>query len=426
MTDPSDTSDPTNPSHPSDPTDPPDASDPFVGGFPVPARAPEEPGAGEAPWETTYHDGALPYDVAADGATSRPGASQNRTGTPGSQVSGRRAHPWRLVAAGLIVVGLAVLVGGYFWVQSQADPSGPPGAQVQITVPAGAGESSTGSLLADKGVIGSSLAFRIWTQFNSLPGIQAGAYIFNRNSSFDTVQRVLAAGPNVFPVTVPPGFTVSELAQRIGQLPGHYADRFLHTATAGGVHSPWQPAGVTSLEGLLGTGTYAIVPGETDAQILAKMVDRFDTAATQAGLADGATRLGTTPYQVITVASIVEKEGVLVKNMGPVARVIDNRLANGTALQMDSTVLYALGRDGGPVTTADLRTKSPYNTYLNKGLPPTPTCFPSDAALQAALHPPAGPWLFFVVIQADGTEAFSTTYAGQLANEALAKQRGVG
>jgi len=156
------------------------------------------------------------------------------------------------------------------------------------------------------------------------------------------------------------------------------------------------------------------------------MVDRFDAQAARIGLAAGAQALGVTPYQVITNASIVEKEGVLAKNLGPVARVVYNRLAKDMPLQMDSTVLYALGRDGGPVTSADLRTVSPYNTYLTKGLPPTPTCFPSEASLQAALHPPAGSWLYFVVVAQDGTEAFSDTYAGQLANEALASQRGLG
>ncbi len=374
--------------------------------------------AGAYPLAPSPVDDAVPYDVAPDGGTPRrPGAAR-----PAS----RRGHPWRLVAVACIVVGLAVLVGGYFWVQSEASPSGPPGPQVLITVPAGAGVNSTGSLLSSKGVIGSSFAFRIWTQFHSLPGVQAGSYMFNQNSSFDTVEKVLSGGPNVFPVVVPPGFTVSELAQRVGQLPGHRASSFLAAATNGTVRSPWQPAGVTSLEGLLASGTYVVVPGETDSQLLAKMVDRFDAMAARIGLAAGAQQLGFTPYQLVTVASVVEKEGVLLKNMGPVARVIYNRLANGTALQMDSTVLYALGRDGGPVTSADLKNPSPYNTYLHKGLPPTPTCFPSEAALNAALHPPAGPWLFFVVVQSDGTEAFSTTFAGQLANEALAKQRGVG
>ena len=95
-------------------------------------------------------------------------------------------------------------------------------------------------------------------------------------------------------------------------------------------------------------------------------------------------------------------------------------------LQMDSTVLYSEGRDGGPVTSSDLAIRSPYNTYLNKGLTPTPICFPSEAALRATLHPPAGTWLYFVVVQPDGTEAFADTFAQQQANEALAKQRGLG
>jgi UPF0755 protein len=319
-----------------------------------------------------------------------------------------------------------VLVSGYAWVQHEASPPGPPGPQVLVTVAAGAGVSSTASVLAARGVIGSSFAFRVWSMFNSVPGVEAGTYAFDRHSSFDAVRTVLASGPNVFPLVVPAGFTVSELADRVGQLPGHDASGFLHVATSGEVHSPWQPAGVSSLEGLLATGTYTVVPGETDRQLLQRMVDRFDSQADALGLAAGAARLGYTPYQVVTVASIVEKEGVIIKNMGPVARVVYNRLASGTPLQMDSTVLYALGQDGGTVTAADLRNPSPYNTYLHTGLPPTPTCFPSEDALRAALDPPAGDWRYFVVVQQDGTEAFSDTYAGQQANEALAAQRGLG
>jgi len=378
---------------------------------------------GAGPHDAVPHD-AVPYDFEGpDGGAAPPRTVDPRT-RPARH--GRLRHPWRLTALVVIVVGLVILIGGYLWVRSEADPSGPQGAQVIVTVPAGSGESATGSLLADKGVIGSSLAFRVWSQFNSLPGIQAGTYAFRTNSSFGQVQSVLATGPNVFPLVVPPGFTVSELATRVGQLPGHFAASFDKAATDGSVRSPWQPSGVVSLEGLLAPGTYTVTPGETDHQLLEKMVDRFDAQAAQLGLAAGARSLGYSPYEVITIASIVEKEGVLTKNMGPVARVIYNRLEKGMPLQMDSTVLYALGRDGGPVTSADLQTVSPYNTYLNKGLPPTPTCFPSEEALDAALHPPAGNWLFFVVVEQDGTEAFSDTFAGQKANEAIAAQRGVG
>jgi UPF0755 protein len=88
--------------------------------------------------------------------------------------------------------------------------------------------------------------------------------------------------------------------------------------------------------------------------------------------------------------------------------------------------LYSENRDGGPVTASDLRLDTPYNTYLHAGLTPTPICFPSTASLQAALAPTPGNWLYFVVVSKDGTEAFSDTFAGQQANEALARSRGLG
>jgi UPF0755 protein len=318
-----------------------------------------------------------------------------------------------------------VVVAGTLWVRSEANPTGPRGPQVIVSVAPGTGADQLASTLQSRGVIGSSLAYRIWSQFHSAPGVLSGSYAFDKNSSFDEIDAVISGGPNVFPVEIPAGFTVSEVAHRLGQLPGHDAATFERVATDGTVHSPWEPAGSTNLDGLLGTGVYTVVPGETDTMLLTKMVDRFDIQADTLDLTAGAARLGLTPYQVITVASIVEKEGVLVKNMGPVARVILNRLTGDMPLQMDSTVLYAEGRDGGTVTQKDLQLQTPYNTYLNKGLTPTPICFPSRQAIEAALGPPGGSWLFFVVVQSDGTEAFADTFAEQQANEALAKQRGL-
>jgi UPF0755 protein len=343
----------------------------------------------------------------------------------GQSARARRHHPWRIVGLLFVLLGVAVIVGGYLWVRSEASPSGPLGPQVIITVPDGAGVNQMAASMAQKGVIGSTLAYRIWSQVHTIPAVVAGSYAFNKNDSFADADRVIAAGPNVFPLDVVPGFTVSEVAARVGQLPGHSQAAFQALATGGTVHSQWQPAGVTSLDGLLGTGKYIVVPGETDSALLIDMVDRFDNEANSLNITSGAAALGLTPYQLITVASIVEKEGVIQKNLGPVARVILNRLNNNMPLQMDSTVLYAEGRDGGTVTSKDLQMQTPYNTYLNKGLTPTPICFPSRASLQAALAPPAGSWLYFVVVQKDGTEAFADTFAQQQANEALAKQRGL-
>ncbi len=354
----------------------------------------------------------------------QPGDGAHRAGSGGGRPqSGRR--PLRIIVVVVILLGLCVLVGGYFWVDSEANPSGPPGPQVIVTVAPGTGVNQLVGTLASKGVIGSSLAYRIWSQFHSLPGVLIGAYALNKNSSFTTVRKVLATGPNVFPLAIPAGFTVSEVAGRVGQLPGHGKRAFKALATGGTVRSPWQPAGSTNLDGLLGTGVYRVVPGETDTQLLTVMINRFDKEADQLSLQAGSATLGMTPYEAITMASIVEKEGVIDRNLGPVARVILNRLAKDMPLQMDSTVLYSEGRDGGAVTSKDLRLDTPYNTYLNKGLTPTPICFPSRAALQATLHPPAGSWLFFVVVQPDGTEAFANTFAEQQGNEALATQRGL-
>ena len=379
---------------------------------------PFDPGPANVPFDHEAEEGSVDSAPHIYGTAEEPApySSHRRT---------RTGHPWRialLVVAGLVVV--VVVVGG-LWVRSEADPSGPRGPQVIVTVPPGSGASQLASTLQSKGVISSSLAYRIWSQLHSPPGVLSGSYAFQKNSGFGLVDSVISGGPNVFPIDVPAGFTVSEVAARVGQLPGHDASAFLQVATSGAVRSPWQPAGSTNLDGLLGTGEYTVVPGESDTALLTLMVARFNAQAAEVDLAGRAAALGITPYQAVTVASIVQKEGFIVKNMGPVARVIYNRLAADMPLQMNSTVLYSEGRDGGAVTNKDLALRTPYNTYLNKGLTPTPICFPSRQALEAALHPPPGSWLFFVLVQSDGTEAFADTFAQQQANEALAQQRGL-
>ncbi len=381
-------------------------------------------GGPPAPDDSDGHDASgVPVPVAgpADTQGSARPSPRARSGT-----RGRERRPWTVLVGSLAALVVLVLLGGFLWVQHEASPGGPPGAQVIATVRSGSGASQLAATLEAKGVLSSSLAFRIWSLFHGTPPVLPGSYAFNKNSSFATVDRVISAGPNVFPLDIPPGFTVAEVATRVGQLPGHSSAAFAAVATRGTVRSPWQPAGSTNLDGLLGTGEYVVVPGETDTKLLTTMVDRFDRLAQRLDLEAGAAQIGLTPYQAITVASIVQKEGVIGKNLGPVARVILNRLARDMPLQMDSTVLYSEGRDGGPVTSADLALRSPYNTYLNKGLTPTPICFPSEAALRATLDPPSGTWLYFVVVQQDGTEAFADTFPEQQANEALAKQRGLG
>ncbi len=335
----------------------------------------------------------------------------------------RRRRTVGLVAGAVLVV----LMGFVVWYELESHAFGPPGRQVVITVKEGEGSDQVTDALSKAGVIGSSLAFRISNVFHGTPTVVPGSYALHENLSFSQVRSILGAGPNVYPVDVHPGFTLAEVAQEVGsEVPGHTAGAFTAVADSGAVLSEFSPAGSHDLEGMLGTGSYLVLPGETDLTLVRQMVTRFDHDATEAGLSTAsAAALGLTPYQVIVSASVVEKEGYYRVNMPKVARVIYNRLARDMPLQMDSTVLYAIGQDGGPVTSQDLQIASPYNTYLNKGLPPTPICMPSVTALKAAVDPPPGAWLYFVLVQKNGVMAFSDTYAEQEANEQLAKSRGL-
>lgn len=343
----------------------------------------------------------------------------------------RRRRRTVLAVLGLIVV--ALVVWGVLWYEGEVSP-GPAGPAVIVTVPDGASVSAVTADLARTGVVGSSLAFRLYLFLHGTPTVLSGRYQLHQDQGFGSVRTALAAGPNVFAVTVLPGTTVSEVASAVGkEAPGHSQTGFSSLAGSGVLRSPWQASGSDNLDGLLGTGTYLVVPGESDSELLGQMIDRFDGVANGVGLTAAAAADGVTPYEAITAASIVQKEAIspgdsaaaTAHNVGPVARVIYNRLARGTPLQMDSTVLYAEGRDGGTVTSADLALATPYNTYLHTGLTPTPICFPSLIALRAALHPPAGGWLYFQLTSADGTETFSDTFAEQQAAEKLAQSRGL-
>ncbi len=379
----------------------------------------------ELPWPQP--DAGGDADAGADAQSNDEAAGAG----PESRAGRRAARSARVrrrrrilagIGGGLLVLVLAFLL----WYELEAHALGPSGPQVVVTVHEGESTDAIVDALNQQHVIGSSLAFQISEVFHGTPSVLPGSYALHQNLAFSQVRAILAAGPNIYPVDVRPGFTLSEVAQEVDSLPGHVGGGFEKTAASGAVHSMFSPPGSNNLEGMLGTGDYLILPGESDTTIVTDMVHRFDQDAQAAGLSTAsAAALGLTPYQVITAASVVEKEGYYTFNMPRVARVIYNRLTQGTPLQMDSTVLYAIGQDGGPVTPQDLKIQSPYNTYLNAGLTPTPICMPSSTALAAAVHPPAGAWLYFTLVQKNGVMAFSDTYAEQLANEQLAKSRGL-
>jgi UPF0755 protein len=324
------------------------------------------------------------------------------------------------VLTGVVVV--IFIIGVWFFLQ--ADPIfSSRGREVIITVHEGDSVSAVASELAAKGVIASSFAFHVDNILFGSFVVKPGAYELQQGSSFSHVRSVLR-GPVIPDVTALPGLTLHEVALDVAQAKGNrYADEFVKAATAAATPSPYGHG--PSLEGLIGDKTYLIPPSMTPRELARNMVDSFDTEAAKAGLTSSTTVNGLDPYQLIVAASIDVKEGEYSVNMPKVARVIFNRLASGMPLQMDSTVLYALGRDGGAVTSAMEGIQSPYNTYLNTGLTPTPICTVSKAALHAVLNAPTGTWVYFELTNKDGQETFSTTFAQQLAAENLAKSRGL-
>ena len=332
------------------------------------------------------------------------------------------SKPLGRIVAGLVVV-IVVMVA---WFALQVDPifSGK-GKDVIVTVNSGESLSAVASAMHAQGVIASTIAFQIDTTIFGSFQVAPGSYQIAQGSSFSHVRAVFSGPPNVVTVDVLAGQTLHEVAVNVvadGESPG-FGERFLVTAKASRP-SPFHAAG--SLEGLIGTGQYVVTPGESPSTLVTAMAKRFVKQAASVGLTPSTTLYGLNAYQLVIAASIVEKEGYYPVNMPQVARVIFNRLARGGPLQMDATVLYYLGKDGGTVTPAMLQTQEPYNTYLNTGLTPTPICAISTIAMRATLHPPAGQWLYFTLINEDGQMAFSDTFAQQLHEEKIAESRGIG
>ena len=163
-------------------------------------------------------------------------------------------------------------------------------------------------------------------------------------------------------------------------------------------------------EGLMFPATYDLSGDESAADVLRVLVKRFSQTSTNVGLESRATAVGQTPYEALIVASLLQAEG-LPNDFAKVARVIYNRLEAQMPLQLDATVSFALGIDDILLNEEQLATDSPYNTYVNAGLPPTPINSPGEAAIEAALAPANGKWLYFVTVNPDtGETKFTKSY----------------
>jgi UPF0755 protein len=178
------------------------------------------------------------------------------------------------------------------------------------------------------------------------------------------------------------------------------------------------------LEGLIAPGTWNIDPDASAQDILSNLITASTAVYTQSGLLDTAAAMKMSPYEILTVASLVQRESKP-QDFEKVARVIYNRLAEHRKLEFDSTVNYSLDRQEIATTDADRAHVTPWNTYASEGLPRTPICSPGTEALSSAEHPAPGDWLYFVTIDMQGTTLFTRDYEQHLANIEIAQHNGV-
>ncbi|MEU8759290.1 endolytic transglycosylase MltG [Streptomyces sp. NPDC048659] len=216
---------------------------------------------------------------------------------------------------------------------------------------------------------------------------------------------------------IPEGWRAGEVYAAVDRSLGLPAGTTRTAARAKATGLALPPAAGGNPEGYLFPATYPVVKATTPQGLLRYMVD---TAGRRFGgdrVTEGARRHGMSVHQTVIVASIVQAEADSAEDMAKVARVVYNRLGRGMALQMDSTINYALGRDTVDTTHQDTRIDSPYNTYERRGLPPSPIGNPGDAAMAAALDPADGDWLYFVTVR-HGDTRFTASYPDHQANVA--------
>jgi len=312
-----------------------------------------------------------------------------------------------------LVLPFLLAAGWFVW---ELNPPGDAGKPVQVEIRPGWGAEAAGDTLQAHGVIGSSLAFQIWAKLSGVD-FQAGVYDLREHLGVRAAAAALRRGPQAashLTLALPPGLTLSRIADRVGALPGHTRAGFLAAAAAGTVRSQFQPPGVTSLEGLTWPDTYFVAPHETDEQILQTIVGAFDQHARAAGL---------TSYDALKIASLVQAEAGDTSDAPLVSAVIANRLQQGMLLQIDATLCYAKGGCPPVPDNADKQSGSPYNTYRFAGLPPTPIMTVTEPAVQAAVHPAAVPYLYYVTGK-DGVTRFATTEQEQERNIAEHGVRG--
>jgi UPF0755 protein len=341
-----------------------------------------------------------------------------RSGTepPGRAGRGRTGF---VVFLALVVVagGLAFAATRYYaWCEGASGPRNP----VSFTVQEGASGSEVVDALHAQGVLRCAMVSKWLLRRDGLQdGIRAGTFDLTTNMTPDQAFAVLTAAPEPVPtvrLTIPEGYRLTQIAQRVQDVLGIPAARFLAVADHGDWSLPaYLPKG-KPLEGFLFPQTFRFVKGDTTAtDVIGRLLQEFGVEVGDLPW-QNAERLGLSPYEIVIVASMIEEEAKVERDRPLIASVIYNRLRDGMTLGVDATLLYDDPTPDGQLSRSDLQYDSPYNTRLNPGLPPTPISSPGLASLEAALNPAKTNYLYYVLCGADGHHRFAVTYQQHLRN----------
>ena len=321
----------------------------------------------------------------------------------------------------VLVAGVGAVIWGLMTLTGPAD-SVEEGQVVTVTVPEGAGAADVAEILAEEGVISSELAFRVTARLDDRANrLQPGTYELTAGMGAREILEALSATQApaaTFRVTIPEGLTVEQTLHRIADAEGSpFTFEELQAALPRVPVPEWvpidqvpaeKPYGVlTAYEGLLFPESYEFLQSAEPEDVFNRLIDQTESVLDEVTPPAGMDR-----YDVLRLASLIERETKVADERPLVSAVLHNRLTEPMRLQIDATVIYALGEERTRVLTEDVQNPSPWNTYTSDGLPPTPISGAGRASIEAAANPAPIDSLFYVVCNTEtGEHAFAPTLA---------------
>ncbi|MCC2752296.1 endolytic transglycosylase MltG [Enterococcus gallinarum] len=331
-----------------------------------------------------------------------------------------------IVVIALIVIGGVLGFSVYRYVTSGLQPLDPEKTEkVAVEIPSGSSNKMIGEILEKDKIIKSGMIFNYYTKFNNLTGFQAGNYQFSPSMTLDEISAQLQQGEGSVTsdakVTIPEGYDIDQIGDALAKATSISKDDFLalmkddtffnkmHEAYPELLDSAAKAEGVRyKLEGYLFPATYDYYKGNTLEEVVTQMIDKTNTVLSK--YYDQIAEKEMTVQEVLTLASLVEKEGSKEDDRKNIAQVFFNRLAVDMPLQSDISILYALGEHKELVTYEDTQVDSPYNLYINTGYGPGPFNNPSEQSIKAVLEPTPNNYYYFVADINTQEVYFAETY----------------